>query len=152
MRNLRTLALLLGGAAVAVVLFVVLRPDGDDDAVNAEPPPATTQEPQPPAATTEPPPPPLPPPPPRVATVRIQVRGGQVVGGIRRATVAKGRQVVLIVTADVRDHVHLHGYDLMRDVAPGAPARTAFRATVAGRFEVELEDRGLQIAELTVKP
>jgi hypothetical protein len=52
----------------------------------------------------------------------------------------------------VSDHVHLHGYDIVRDVAPGRPAVIRFRATTAGRFEVELEDRGLQIAELEVRP
>jgi hypothetical protein len=60
--------------------------------------------------------------------------------------------VRLLVRSDVADHVHLHGYDIFRDVAPGAPARLAFRATVPGRFEVELEDRGIQIAELQVTP
>ena len=32
-------------------------------------------------------------------------------------------RVVLVVRADVADHVHLHGYDVMRDVAPGKPGR-----------------------------
>jgi hypothetical protein len=48
--------------------------------------------------------------------------------------------------------VHLHGYDVMVDVAPGKPARLRFKATIPGRFEVELEDRGLHIAELEVRP
>jgi hypothetical protein len=56
------------------------------------------------------------------------------------------------VRADVSDHVHLHGYDIMRDVSPGRPARLRFRATIPGRFEVELEDRRLQIAQLEVRP
>ena len=38
----------------------------------------------------------------------------------------------------------------MRDVAPGKPARLPFKATIPGRFEVELEDRGVQIADITV--
>jgi heme/copper-type cytochrome/quinol oxidase subunit 2 len=66
--------------------------------------------------------------------------------------VKQGRQVRFVVRADVSDHVHVHGYDLMHDVAPGKPAQIAFRATVPGQFEVELEDRGLQIAELEVRP
>jgi hypothetical protein len=74
------------------------------------------------------------------------------VGGIKRATVAKDKQVVLTVRADVADEVHVHGYDLMKDVAPGAPAVIAFKATIPGRFEAELEERSLQIAELTVNP
>ena len=48
--------------------------------------------------------------------------------------------------------MHLHGYDLMADVAPGAPATIRFTADVPGIFEVELEDRGLHIAELEVRP
>ena len=84
--------------------------------------------------------------------VPITIRGGRPVGGIRRVTVARNRPVVLVVRSDVADHVHLHGYDVMRDVAPGAPAQLAFRATIPGRFEVELEDRRLQIADITVRP
>jgi hypothetical protein len=38
----------------------------------------------------------------------------------------------------------------MRDVAPGKSARLPFKATIPGRFEVELEDRGVQIADITV--
>jgi hypothetical protein len=84
--------------------------------------------------------------------VRIVVVNGQPRGGIVRASVDQGDRAVLVVRSDVADHVHLHGYDLMRNVAPGMPARLPFRATIAGRFEVELEDRGTQIAELSVEP
>jgi hypothetical protein len=139
------------GIAAAVVLFVVLRPDDDGESASPPPPPAppTTAT----TASTQPPPPQPPPPqPPAVAQVPITIRGGTPVGGIRRVTVAKDRRVVLVVRSDVADHVHLHGYNVMRDVAPGAPARLAFRATIPGRFEVELEDRRLQIADVTVKP
>ena len=141
------------GIAIAAVFFVVLRPDDDDSSSSTPPPPP------PPATTTT-----LKlgrvacprrrttPKPPAVARVPIAVRGGTPVGGIRRVTVAKNRQVVLVVSSDVADHVHLHGYDIMRDVAPGSPARLAFKATIPGRFEAELEDAGLQIADITVKP
>jgi len=84
--------------------------------------------------------------------VRVRVVGGSPQRGIVRTTVQKGDRVVLVVTSDVADHVHLHGYDIMRDVAAGGTARIRFRATVPGRFEVELEDRGVQIADLTVRP
>jgi hypothetical protein len=135
------------GIAVAAVLFIMLRPD-DEEASNPPPPP-----PPPPTETTvTTPPPPSLPPRPTVTRVNIVVRGGRPVGGIRRVTVAKNRRVILTVRADVADHVHLHGYDVMRDIAPGKPGRIDFRATIPGRFEVELEDAGLQIADLTVKP
>jgi hypothetical protein len=84
--------------------------------------------------------------------VNVTVRGGLPEGGVVRESTDKGDRVVVLVRSDVSDHVHVHGYDLMRDVAPGSPARIAFLATIPGRFEIELEDRGVRIAELTVNP
>jgi hypothetical protein len=84
--------------------------------------------------------------------IRIVVVDGAPQGGIVRETVDQGDRVVLVVRSDVSDHVHLHGYDIMRDVGPGTTARLPFRATIPGRFEVELEDRGVQIADITVQP
>ena len=84
--------------------------------------------------------------------VRIDVVNGAPKGGIVRETVQKGDRVVIVVKSDVTDHVHLHGYDVVRDVVAGGTARIAFRATLPGRFEVELEERGVQIADLTVEP
>jgi hypothetical protein len=143
------IALAAGAVVVAVVLFLVLRPDGDDESGSPAPPPV-------PPATTTPTqtetPPPSSPPPPAVTRVSIVVRGGSVAGGIRRVTIRKGRRVVLVVRADVEDEVHLHGYDRSADIAPGSPVRLEFRANLVGRFEVELEDRKLQIAELEVRP
>ena len=45
--------------------------------------------------------------------VRVRVVGGAPQGGIVRETVQEGDRVVLVVTSDVADHVHLHGYDIM---------------------------------------
>ena len=93
-----------------------------------------------------------PPPPPGPTEISIVVVDGAPKGGIVRTEVKKNDRVVLIVRSDVADHVHLHGYDIMRDVAPGRPARLPFKATIPGRFEVELEDRGAQIADISVTP
>jgi ABC-type glycerol-3-phosphate transport system substrate-binding protein len=82
--------------------------------------------------------------------VRIVVVNGAPKGGIVRKTVDKGDRVVLVVKSDVADEIHLHGYDLSRDVAAGGTARLPFTAKLPGRFEVELEQRGVQIADLTV--
>jgi hypothetical protein len=84
--------------------------------------------------------------------VVVVVRNGQPVGGVKHAEIEQGKQVLFIVRSDVSDHVHLHGYDLLADVAPGQPARIRFRATQPGVFEAELEDRVVIIAELEVRP
>ena len=155
----RRFALVLATVGLVLSLFIALRPDDDDEttgttttttaatttaSTTTEPRPDTTTEP-PPATTTAPPEP-------AFDTVRVNVVGGRPQGGVKRATIEQGRDVVLVVRADVSDHVHLHGYDLMADVAPGAPARLRFTADVPGRFEVELEDLGVPIADLQVRP
>ena len=38
----------------------------------------------------------------------------------------------------------------LADVAPGQPGRISFRADLVGRFDLELEDRAVLIAELRV--
>ena len=136
----------LAGAAIVVGLFLVLRPDDEDEDGASPPPPTTTGTTTTTRTTTTRPKPPGP------TTVRIVVRDGRVLGGLRRARLEQGERAVLVVQADVSDHVHLHGYDIMRDVSPGSPARLRFRANIPGRFEVELEDRKLQIAQLEVRP
>lgn len=82
--------------------------------------------------------------------VRIVVVNGAPQGGIVRRTVSQGDRVVLVVKSDVSDEIHLHGYDKSTDVTAGGTARLPFTATLPGRFEVELESRGVQIADLTV--
>ena len=138
--------LVLAGAAIVVALFLVLRPDDDEEGSTQPPPPATTTSGATTRRTQTTPQPPAP------TTVRIVVKGGRVAGGLRQVRLERGDRAVLVVRADVSDEVHLHGYDIMRDVAPGRPARLPFRATIPGRFEVELEERKLQIAQVEVRP
>jgi hypothetical protein len=141
-------------ALLAVGVLFLAACGGDDEQAasppSPPPPPATT--PQPPPQPPQPPPPPAAPPKPQVETVRIVVRSGEVVGGLQRATVDQGKKVALVVRSDVADEVHLHTYDKSVDVTPGKAARLVFVASIPGRFEVELEDRGLQIADITVRP
>ncbi len=82
----------------------------------------------------------------------IVVKDAQPEGGIKRATVKQGDNVVLVVRSDVADEIHLHGYNLMQDVEAGGTAKITFVASVPGRFEAELEQSGVQLAELTVEP
>ncbi len=154
------LALAAGALLVAAVLFVVLRPGDEDDDTEATPAAETTtgettteaDETETEDTTTEEAP----------ATteaedpdatrrIEIVVRGGQPVGGVRRPEIERDQRVVLVVRSDVSDHMHLHGYDLLADVAPGQPGRISFRADKQGRFELELEDRAVLIAELEVR-
>ena len=81
--------------------------------------------------------------------IEVTVQGGQVEGGGRKQ-VPLGETVTLRVTSDVADHVHLHGYDVLVDVAAGETAELTFDATIPGVFEAELEDSRLPLLELEI--
>ena len=46
----------------------------------------------------------------------------------------------------------MHGYDVHKDVAKGGTVTFDFPAKIEGRFVVELEGKGEQIAQLDVTP
>ncbi len=157
-RRFRTVALIAASLGLLLSLFLALRPGDDDEAAptttlatttspattDTEPPATTTEAATTEGATTAPKPP-------DVVTIRIAVPS-DTAPKVRRYSVKQGRKVVIVVRTELSDHVHLHGYDLMADVGPGKPATIRFTATAPGKFEIELEDRGLEFAELEVRP
>jgi hypothetical protein len=84
--------------------------------------------------------------------ITVNVVKGRPTGGIQRPTVDKGDKVVLVVRTDSGEAVHLHGYDIEKDVVPGKAVRMPFMANIAGRFEVELHPTDALIAVIEVKP
>ena len=147
------LAVGTGVILLAIILFVALRPDDSEPAANTTSAPQTTtvqttteittdQTTTVQTTTTTPADQPV--------RVNVEFRDGEVVGGVVRADIDEGDQVVLTVRADVTDEVHLHGYDLFADVTPNQRARITFRADTVGEFEAELEDLGIPVAVLTV--
>jgi heme/copper-type cytochrome/quinol oxidase subunit 2 len=82
----------------------------------------------------------------------IVIKNGKPVGGIADLSYNQGEQVRFKVDSDVSDEVHVHGYDIMKDVKAGHSVSFDFPATIEGVFEAELEGRKEQILELTVNP
>jgi hypothetical protein len=82
----------------------------------------------------------------------IAVKNGEPVGGVQRLEYSAGDQIRFTVDSDVADEVHVHGYDLMKDVPAGGSVSFSFPAEIEGIFEVELEGRKEQIAEIRVNP
>ena len=150
----RKVALIAASLGLLLSLFLALRPAGNDGSgattVQATTVQATTQ-----AATTETAPTTTAPAatvPAEPTTLAIVVRGGRPTGGIQRVSVSKGERVVIVVTSDIADEIHVHGYDLSAAVEADGSVEIPFTATVIGRFEVELEERGIELAELDVRP
>jgi hypothetical protein len=133
---------------LAVALFFVLRGD-DDDGGESTVAPATT-------ATTGESPEPAggggggKPEEPEVA--RIVVKNGQPVGGVQELEFTKGEQIRFVVESDIDEEVHLHGYDVSKQVSAGGEVEFDVPATAEGVFEVELEESVVPLAEITVIP
>lgn len=124
--------------AVAVGLFIVL--SGDDD--NGGGGSSTTTSATDTSGTNKP-----------SGGTTITVQDDKPVGGIQTIEVSKGDPVhFTVVSKNVSDEVHVHGYDLMQDVAPGKPVTFDFTADIEGVFEAELEGAHEQILELRVNP
>ncbi len=70
--------------------------------------------------------------------------------GNERIEVAEGDIVMLMVSSDVEEEVHVHGVDIFANVGPEEDAMVVFEADTPGRFEIEFEGSGQLIAELLV--
>jgi hypothetical protein len=133
---------------IAVVAVVLLTASGDDEesagtSARAGATPTATETGAPEATGTETPEPtPTPKPQPPLVTP----------GKVTKLRFEQGETVRFRVRADVADHVHVHGYDLLKDIEPRQTITFAFPAEITGIFEIELEDADEQIAQLRVDP
>ena len=144
------LGLIALAVAVAAVAFVVARPGEEDEKAGPPVGDTTTREPSGRAgdatATTESRP-----------EQRVRLRAHEPSGGVRRIEAKKGELVRLVVESDAPDEIHLHGYDVTREVGPAEPARFSFRADIEGVFELESHEAGHEggdplIARVVVEP
>jgi hypothetical protein len=72
------------------------------------------------------------------ATFSLRIEHGQVPKAMRVIRVKEGDFVRLLVSTDRAATLHLHGYDIERQVKPGAVTEFAFKAYATGRFPVYL--------------
>jgi hypothetical protein len=82
--------------------------------------------------------------------IEIAFAGGAVTGGVQRYAVPVNATVELVVSSDVADEVHVHGYDRKSFVTAGASTTITFAADLTGVFDIELEQRATPLASLQV--
>ncbi|MEM9519448.1 MAG: hypothetical protein AAGA37_09015 [Actinomycetota bacterium] len=81
--------------------------------------------------------------------VLIEFADGEPVRDIWRQDVTLGDRVSVVVTGERTEQVHVHGYDLY--VEPDVGDTTLeFDALIPGRFEIEMEQSGRLLLEITV--
>jgi hypothetical protein len=150
-------AIAVATVAAAIALFFALagyesganpaatQPQGAQVTTEDESPASTTAT-QPQTTEAEP----ASPPPPRFE--RIVVRDGKPVGGIKRLEYDRGDRVRFVIRTDAADEVHVHGFDITKDVPANRSVRFRLTADLEGVFEVELHHAHAAIAELRIGP
>lgn len=86
----------------------------------------------------------------RTQRIEVSIAKGRISGATGRVQVARGSSVSLVVTSDVADEVHLHGYDIEKELVPGRPTTLQFIASLTGVFEVELHKANVVLVHLQV--
>jgi len=56
------------------------------------------------------------------------------------------------VRSDTDEEIHVHAYDIEREVPAGKTITVSFKATITGIVEIEFHGSEEQIGELTVEP
>lgn len=164
MRSQKTAAVLIGALVVAIILFIVLSGGDDEELAVTTTPEAVTSASDPsgtsdspdgaatgsesgtrgddsdgePQDATEAP--------------TIDVVNGKPVGGVQEWTVKSGDTIRFVVTSTTAEEIHLHGYDVAKDVLANNAVEFEVPADLEGVFEVEIEDSEVQIAEISVVP
>ncbi|MCK6451707.1 MAG: hypothetical protein L6R19_12755 [Alphaproteobacteria bacterium] len=72
----------------------------------------------------------------------LHIVGGMLEGGRRTIRVEQQAAVRLRWTTTAPVEVHLHGYDVVLELAPGPVAEMAFKAHAAGRFPIHVHALG----------
>jgi hypothetical protein len=122
------IGLLAAAVAIAVVAFVIAKPGSDDSSKSGSP-----------SKRAGP------------ASFRIQLKNHKPVGR-KVIKVKTGDRVLIVVSSDKPETVHLHGYEIEREITPSKPGRYAFTAKNEGAYDLESHTTEKKIATLQVQP
>ncbi len=82
----------------------------------------------------------------------IVVRNEEPVDGVETLEYSAGEQVEFKVESNTATEVHVHGYEIEKEVPAGATVTVSFPAELEGIYDVEVHPAEEQIAELRVNP
>jgi hypothetical protein len=89
----------------------------------------------------------------------FELANGKAVGGAKDISATQDDHLTVTLKTDVPAELHVHGYELSKDIKAGGHGSIAFTADATGEFEVEAhhlvhgeEGPGVSLATLTVNP
>lgn len=151
MSRAQRLSFLVVAAVIALgAVLLLARPGSDEEAVRTAaettPAPAKTATPDDGGAEAETPTPePTPTPKPKPPLLTSAT-------GEKTLDFEEGETVRFRVRSSQPEEVHVHGYDIYKDIEPGKTATISFKGEITGIFEVEFHNAGAPIGKLKVEP
>jgi hypothetical protein len=88
---------------------------------------------------------------PDVRTLQITVTGKKVTPAPARVDLASGTRLRLVITVDHDDEVHVHGFEVEREVTAGKPVTIDLTGGEPGLYEVETHDPELRLLQVLVR-
>lgn len=82
----------------------------------------------------------------------LVVKDGKLASGQPVMQIHQGERVVLRITSNAADELHLHGYDLTAQLTPQETTVLEFNANRTGRFTLELHKANTELGALEVYP
>jgi hypothetical protein len=147
MNRRQRLGFLALAAIVLIVALVVLIPRGGDPEPERAAAPTATAAPTTTASQDDSQPSAEPTPEPTADPGPILTAGN-----VTRIEVSEADQVRFRARSDEPEELHVHGYDLTKELEAGKTETISFKATIEGIFEIEFEHSKTQVAELRVEP
>ncbi len=87
---------------------------------------------------------------PQERTFEVSIADGEM--SPEEISAREGDRVPISIELGEPIELHLHGYDVEREVVPGEPVRLSFEADLTGRFEIGNDETEEELGELQVRP
>ena len=83
---------------------------------------------------------------PQERTFEVSIADGEM--SPEEVSAREGDRLTLSIESDEPVELHVHGYDIEREVEPGVTAEISFEAELTGRFEIENHETEKALGEL----
>ncbi len=83
--------------------------------------------------------------------IAATVADGKINPSTQTIKAKQGQKVMVTVTSDEADELHIHGYDKEVELQAGKPGSVTFTADTKGTFEIETHESGKLVAKLIVQ-
>lgn len=89
---------------------------------------------------------------PKLKVFDLVIKERRIVSGQETVIINQGDEILLKITADENEELHVHAYDNSVELEKDKTAELKFSADKSGRFPFELEKSGTELGVIEVQP